>query len=81
MKIILVKPFNTSSYSFVPPLGLGYLASTIREFSTHEVEIYEAVRDQISSVNPFKDYLDYHKPDIVGIQVYSVDLLIVRDYL
>ena len=81
MKVVLVKPFNNASYSFVPPIGLGYLASTLREFSSHSVEIYEAVRDEIIEVEPFKDYIEVEKPDVIGIQVYSVDLLIVRDYL
>jgi radical SAM superfamily enzyme YgiQ (UPF0313 family) len=81
MKVILVKPFNKESYSFVPPIGLGYLASTLREYSSHSVDIFEAVRDKISKIKPLKDFIEVEKPDIIGIQVYSVDLLIVRDYL
>jgi len=81
MKIVLVKPFNLHSFSFVPPIGIGYLAAALRKQGGHEVLVYEAVRDQIATVDPFRAYLEQHRPDVVGIQVYSVDLHIVRDYL
>lgn len=81
MKVVLVKPFNPHTYSFVPPIGLGYLASMLKIKGGHEVFLYEAVRDQLASIAPFKIFLAEHKPDVVGIQVYSVDLHIVREYL
>lgn len=81
MKVALVKPYNNSSYSYMPQVGLGYLASMLKVQGGHSVCLYEAVRDQIRSLAPFKIFLAEHKPDVVGIQIYSVDLHIAKEYL
>lgn len=81
MKVLLVRPFNKYSYSFVPPLGLGYLASTLKVKGKFTVILYEAVRDKISSIASFYNNLAEVKPQVVGVQVYSVDLPIVKEYI
>lgn len=81
MKVVLIRPFNKYMYSFVPPLGLGYLASILKIRGNHEVLLYEAVRDQLNSISHFEDYLLKNSPDVIGIQLYSVDLLISKEYM
>jgi radical SAM superfamily enzyme YgiQ (UPF0313 family) len=81
MKIVLVRPFNKFSYSITPPLGLGYLASILKIKGGHEVSLYEGARDKLSLIKSFYNFLLKTKPKIIGIQAYSVDLAIVKDYL
>ena len=81
MKIILVRPFNKFAFSYVPALGLGYLSSMLKVKGNHEVLLYDAARDRISSIGLFKTYLSEHDPHVVGIQLCSTDLLTAREYL
>ena len=81
MKVVLVRPFNKFSYSFTPPLGLGYMASMLKIKSNHNVFLYEANRDRLSKIKEFYNFLTVIKPQIVGIQAYSTDLPIVKEYL
>ena len=81
MRISLVKPFNKFSYSFTPPLGLGYIASMLRINGGHKVTLFEATRDKCSSIKSFYSFLIQKKPYVVGIQMFSVDILIVKEYL
>lgn len=80
MRISLVRPYNSECYSFVPPLGLGYLAAILKR-GGYEVSLFDAVRDRLPSVDRFEQFLALHTPDIVGIQLYSVDLDVTRRYL
>ncbi|MBN1354207.1 MAG: radical SAM protein [Candidatus Omnitrophica bacterium] len=70
MKVLLVKPYNLSDH-IQPSLGLGYLASFIRD--KHEVEILDCIKDGIKPQD-FPKALKIHEPDIVGIQCYTYDL-------
>ncbi len=79
MKILLVRPYNSESFTVVPPLGLGYLATALRR-KGFKVEILDCVKEKKSS-NDFVRLLKIKKPDVLGITVYSSDLLIVKDYL
>jgi len=64
----------------VPPLGLGYLASSLKPHG-YDVFYYDAVKMQESEVTSFINFVNEVKPDVVGIQLYSVDLMIVKEYL
>ncbi len=81
MRVLLTRPFNKFSYSFTPPLGLGYLASMLKLKGGHDVFLCEAIRDKISTIDSFYNFLSHVKPGVVGIQVYSVDLATVKGYL
>ena len=81
MKVGLVRPYNKFAYSFTPPIGLGYLASMLKAKGNHEPVLYEASRDNLSTINQFADFLTRERPRLIGIQVYSVDLPIVKEYL
>ncbi len=72
MKILLVNPINPSYYYrfglTFPPLGLGYLSSTLKK-SGHDVKIFDMnVGDNISHIHTFP-YEDY---DLIGISCDTV---------
>lgn len=70
LNVLLVKPYMRTD-EIQPPLGLGYLAGTIRK--EHNVEILDCIRLKLD-VDGFREYLIKKKYDIVGIQAYTFDL-------
>ena len=81
MKVTLIRPYNKFSYSVTPPLGLGYLASVLKVKGGHEVSLYEAARGSLSGMDSLVDFLKEKTPGVVGVQVYSMDLPVVKEYL
>ena len=81
MNITLARPHNKYSYSISPPLGLGYLLSSLKVTGGHKVSLYEAARDNLSQASDLRKFLDRKKPDLFGVQVYSMDLPVVKEYL
>ena len=79
MKILLVRPYNEESFTVVPPLGLGYLATALRK-NKHQVEIVDCVKNKIPPQN-FAHVIKKSNPDLVGITVYSSDLFVTKTYL
>lgn len=79
MKILLVRPFNKESLTVVPPLGLGYLATSIRK-DGYKVKILDCVKEKIIPED-FLQTLKKEKPDLVGITVFSSDLVVTKEYL
>ncbi len=81
MKVLLVQPpaFNTIIGSvpyfsdeddgFYPSLGLLYIASHLEKYSSHSVEVLDAVVEQISSYEALEERIRKSNPDIVGIQM------------
>lgn len=78
MKILLVRPFNKESLTVVPPLGLGYLATSVRK--DNKVKILDCVKDKILPED-FAKILAKEKPDLVGLTVFSSDLVVTKEYL
>jgi len=70
MKVLLVKPILEKQrvWHYTPPLGLGYLATSIRE--KFDVEILDCINEQIGLLR-FRDYVKDKKPDIVGFMFYT----------
>ena len=77
MKILLVKPYNLSDH-IQPSLGLGYLATAVR--NKNEVEILDCIKDNIK-INRFSQIIDDHRPDLVGFQCYTFDLNFIKGAL
>jgi anaerobic magnesium-protoporphyrin IX monomethyl ester cyclase len=75
-----VQPIRPSGkvVHIVPPLGLGYLASAIRD--KHEVSILDCVKEKMS-YDGFARHLQEVKPDVVGITSYSNTLSPVKKML
>jgi len=61
MKILLVRPDQGSDFQITPPLGLGYIAASLKR-QGHEVVLLDAAAVART---------DVHSPDVVFIQVYT----------
>ena len=77
MKIILTKIYNLSDH-IQPPLGLGYLANSVRP--KHDVVILDSIKENIKR-EEFFSYLKDTSPDMVGFQVYTYDIPLLKEYL
>ncbi len=77
MKVLLVKPYNLSDH-IQPSLGLGYLATAIRDI--HEVEILDCIKENMK-IDRFSNYVKEYNPDVVGIQCYTFDLKFIKEAL
>ena len=86
MKILLIYPpsrniitttqpkFIIKDRGFVPPLGLVYLASAIKEKTDHEVQILDCQVDNLSD-KQIEDKINFYCPDVVGISVITFILV------
>lgn len=74
MKVLLIKPYNLSDH-IQPPLGLGYLATAIR--NKHKVEILDCIKENVK-INDLRKKIEANKPDLVGIQCYTLNLGFVK---
>lgn len=76
MKVLLLRPWGTTD-EIIPPIGLGYLASSI--IANNEVRIVDCLKDKIfpENLGPILAWC----PDVVGISLFSKDLLITQKYL
>ena len=70
MKVLLVKPHSFSDH-IQPSLGLGYLATSIRDW--HDVRILDCIKDGVTA-DKFPSALKKHNPDVLGLQCYTFDL-------
>ena len=77
MRVLLVKPHNVSDH-IQPSLGLGYLATAIRD--RHSVNILDCIRENIN-ITKFDKVIRRYKPDVVGLQCYTFDLSFVNKAL
>ncbi|MFH1416462.1 MAG: radical SAM protein [Elusimicrobiota bacterium] len=78
MKILLVKPSIKMSDHIQPPLGLGYIASSIKD--KHKVEILDLPRYN-GALKYFDQYMTRLQPDIIGFQCYTSEVSTVRELL
>lgn len=70
MRILLVSPINRT-YVIMPPLGLGYLASSVRK--RHSVSILDCKKEGMG-YKGFSVYIKNNKFDLIGFQVFSYDI-------
>lgn len=77
MKIALVNPPKKKERAVEaqPPLGLGYLASSVEKIAN--IEIIDAIRDNLSPGNLIKELID-KKFDVIGFQVFTFDFNVVK---
>jgi len=64
LKILLIKPFSVTD-EIQPPLGLGYLATAVRD--KHDVTIIDGIKEKLT-LQKFKDELEKENYDVIGIQ-------------
>ncbi|MDD5005707.1 MAG: radical SAM protein [Candidatus Omnitrophica bacterium] len=77
MKTLLVKPYNLTDH-IQPSLGLGYLATAIRNKS--DVRILDCIKERVE-IEQLGEIIKNYKPDLVGFQCYTFDLRFLKDAL
>jgi len=70
-QIVLVVPISHTHY-LVPPIGLGYLATALRQHDCTNIVILDCVKEQLSFAE-LRDRFRSLKPRIVGFQIFSYD--------
>jgi len=71
MKIVLVVPPSHTHY-VVQPLGLGYLATALRQSGFRDVTIIDCLKEKLKIGN-LQERLIRLKPAVIGFQAYSYD--------
>ncbi len=77
LKVLLIKPYSTAD-EMIPPLGLGYLATAIRD--QHEVEIIDGLKEKLTN-EKLTQLLQEKKPDVCCLQVFTFHIPQVQAYL
>ncbi len=79
MKYLLISPPKKGIGMFIesPPVGLGYLGTALRKLG-HDVEIKDCIVEGWDNWRTAK-YVNYTKPDIVGINLFSTALSSVKE--
>jgi radical SAM superfamily enzyme YgiQ (UPF0313 family) len=74
IKIALTRPFQ-ETLEVMPPLGLGYLASAVKDIA--EVSIIDCIRDKIETKELIQKLIRGNY-DIIGFQCFTVDFNSVK---
>ncbi len=61
---------NGEGIGFKPPLGILYIASTIKEQSDHEVMVIDAMAERLNFDSLIKQVIEF-APDVVGISAWT----------
>jgi len=77
LNVLLMRPFSESD-ELIPPYGLGYLATAIRD--SHNVEIIDGIKEGLT-VEKFGEILDRKKYDVIGIQLFTFNVAKTKDYI
>jgi len=80
MKILLVVPQDKGILQITPPLGLGYLATSLRKNSFSDVEILDCSMRKYG-FSQFTRFIKAYKPNIIGFQVWLRNIPIVQKYI
>ncbi len=75
MKILLIK-LNSPADEIIPPISLGYIASTL--IPEHHVQILDCLKDNLKISQVSRIAKDYQ---VIGITLFTKDLRLCRDYL
>lgn len=75
MKVLLIKPRSISPI-IIPPISLGYLAASLSE-NEYDVFIIDCALKRYTPQKLFHQ-VKYHKPDIIGFQIFSSELEFVK---
>ncbi len=81
LRILLIRPFSErSAYASTPPLGLGYIAASLRK-GGFDPEIWDLDLGR-GKIRAFKEMIARDPPaDIIGIQAYTRDADPARRFL
>lgn len=83
MRVLLAYPFDPRDYWCIPPISLGYIAQGLLLNGFKGAVFIEDLRKERIPPKDFPDYVKrkYGKIDVVGFQVFSPVISIVRDYI
>jgi radical SAM superfamily enzyme YgiQ (UPF0313 family) len=70
-RVVLVVPISHTHY-LVPPTGLGYLATSLRQGGFNNITILDCVKERLL-FSDLSERFKLLKPQIVGFQVFSYD--------
>lgn len=79
MRVLLCIPVSKTAYQATPDLGLGYLATALLK-NGHEVKILDAFNLALD-YNGFERHLKDYDPEVVGMKVFSRDLVSAKKCL
>lgn len=79
MKVLLVNPITRNLSLSSPDLGLAYLAGALKK-NNHQVEILDCVNFRFT-FKKFEKYIINKNVDVIGLRVFSTDLLSVKKTL
>jgi radical SAM superfamily enzyme YgiQ (UPF0313 family) len=68
-KVVLVVPISHTHY-LMPPTGLGYLATALRQSGFNNIAILDCDKERLS-FSDLSDRLKMWRPQVVGFQVFS----------
>lgn len=77
MKILLMRPYADSD-ELIPPIGLGYLATAVRQ--NHEVEILDGIKEKLTA-EKFAEILKNGQYDVIGMVIFTFQVKQARDYI
>ncbi|MDD5650617.1 MAG: radical SAM protein [Candidatus Nanoarchaeia archaeon] len=73
MKILLVK-VPSDMHVIIPPMGLGYLASYLKnKIKDIDITILDCLKEKYD-YNKFYEYVKQNKPDIVGMTAFTMEI-------
>jgi anaerobic magnesium-protoporphyrin IX monomethyl ester cyclase len=75
-KIVLVVPFSHTHY-VVPPIGLGYIATALRNKGFNDIVILDCLKEKLG-LKGLQKRLVQLEPVVVGFQLYSYDFPFVK---
>ncbi len=76
--VLLVTPINRT-YVIMPSLGLGYLASVLRDRG-HKVSILNCMKEKMN-YEDFGKFISAHSFDVIGFQMFSYDINSVKKHI
>lgn len=78
-KVLLVKPITDYNYQLTPPLGLGFIAKQLLKEGI-SVKILVCPKENMT-FKDFEDFVKRNRPDYIGFQIFSCDLMNVKKQL
>jgi radical SAM superfamily enzyme YgiQ (UPF0313 family) len=70
-KIVLVVPLSRTHY-VVPPIGLGYMATALRNKGFNDIVILDCLKEKLGLKGLYEQFVQLG-PAVVGFQLYSYD--------